>query len=179
VPAWTLRFTPPPDDAEAGAVQAACSRHNAIAQWERPRFGRRYALVESAHDGVRDELARTRATVFPGPIIALAVSPTVSEALPQLLSALGGAGRPAGICGCEADAAAAVVEWDLDRTSWETIDSLIDAECARYRCGRVNALLTPLPVAWWARLAAYGLRAPEITSERILEVQLALHELRG
>jgi hypothetical protein len=177
VPAWTLRFTPPPDDAETGAVQAACSRLGASVRWERPGFERRYALIESADDRVRNELARARATIFPGPVIALAVSPTVPEALPPLLAALGGAGRPAGVYSCERHAGAAIVEWDLERTPWETIEAAIDAECGVYRSGRVNDLLTPLPVAWWTALAAYGLHAPEIVPERVLEVQLALHDL--
>ena len=177
MPAWTLRFTPPPDDAETGAVQTVCLRHVAAVQWERPNFGRQYALVESSQDAVRDELAHVRATVFRGPVIALAVSPTTPEALPGLLDALGGAGRPAGVCGCERVENAAIVEWDLERTPWETIEAVIDAECGVYRSGRVNALLTPLPDPWWARLAAHGLRAPEITPERVLEVQLALQDL--
>jgi len=177
VPAWTLRFAPPPDDAETGAVEALCTRSEASILWERPRFDRRYALVESPQDSIRDELACTRATVFPGPVIALAVSPTVPEALQPLLSALGGAGRPAGVQACERHGTAAIVEWDMERTPWETLESLIDAECGVYRSGRVNVLLAPLPAAWWARLASYGLRAPELTPERILEVQLALHDL--
>jgi hypothetical protein len=176
VPAWTVRFTPPPDDVESDAVGAACARSGARLRWERPQFERRYALVESTDEAVRAALsAVARATVFAGPVIALAVSPTAPEALPRLQDALCGAGRPAGILGCERTGGAVIVEWNLDRTPYETIETLIDVECGVYRCGRVNSLLTPLPIAWLTRIAAHGLHAPEIVPERVLEVQLEMH----
>ena len=177
MPAWTLRFTPVPDDAER-AVEEACTRMRASVRWERSQFGRQYALVESADSALADELSGlAQATVFDRPVIALAVSPTVPEALPPLFDALGGCGRPAGVRGCELADGAVIVEWDLDRTPWATIEALIDVELGVFRSGRVNALLSPLPMEWLARLAAYGLNAPEIAAERILEVQLERHGL--
>lgn len=171
MPAWTVRFTAIPDDAECGAIVDAFARRGAHIRFERAQFGRQYALVEADDDRALAALA-DRAAVFPGPVIALAVSPTVSEALPLLADALGGAGRPSGIVGCETAGGAVLVEWDLDRTDLETIDALIDTELTRYRSGRINALLSPLPDAWLARLAAAALRAPDIQESRILEVQL-------
>jgi hypothetical protein len=169
----TLRFTPIPDDAERGAVHAVALRSDARIRWEAPQYGRQYALVESSREGSLDAAALApRATVFSGPIIALAVSPSAPEALPGLWQALGGNGRPAGVVGCDRVADAVIVEWDLDRTPYETIETLIDVECGVYRSARSNALLSPLPLSWLARLAAYGLSAPDITADRILEVAL-------
>lgn len=173
MPAWTLRFTPVPDEAERGLVQGAALRSRARVRWEAPRFGRQYALIEAAGDTAGAEIAAAaRATLFSGPVIALAVCPCVPEALPGLFDALGGEGRPSGVVGCERRDDAVIVEWDLDRTPFETIEALIDAECGVFRAARVNALLTPLPLEWLTRLAAYGLKAPEITPGRVLEAQL-------
>lgn len=173
MPVRTLRFTPVPDDALRGAVQASASRMNASVRWEPPQYDRQYALVEASDVETFEAGAfGSRATVFSGPIIALAVCPSSPEALPGLRHALGGAGRPAGIVGCDSVGAAVIVEWDLDRTPFETIETLIDVECGVYRSGRSNALLSPLPVNWLARIASYGLHAPEITADRILEVRL-------
>jgi hypothetical protein len=169
VPAWTLRFTPVPDDAERGTVEAAALRASARVRWQRPRYGRQYALIEAADGAI---IEAPRATRFSGPVIALAVCPSMPEALPGLYDALGGAGRPAGVAGCDRVGDAVIVEWDLDRTPYETIEALIDTECGIYRSGRVHDLIAPLPVAWLARLAAYGLRASEIAPDRVLEVQL-------
>jgi hypothetical protein len=179
VPAWTLRLTPFPDDA-LRAVEAVCVRRNAALRAEAAKFARQYAYIEADDTGLRDDLSSiAEVTVFDGPVIALAVSPTVAEALPGLLHALGGPGRPAGILDCARIDDTIIIEWDLDRTAWPTIETLIDVELRILRSGRVNALLSPLPVEWVARLAAYALRAPEITADRILEVQLERHGLRA
>jgi hypothetical protein len=173
VPLWTLRFTPVPDDAARGAVEALALRSNAHLRWENPRYGRQYALVEATGDQTVDVASfAPRATLFSGPVIALAVCPSIPEALPGLLHALGGPGRPEGVIGCDRLGDAVIVEWDLDRTPYETIETLIDVECGVFRSARSNALLSPLPIPWLARIAAYGLRAPEITAERVLEVAL-------
>ncbi len=178
MPAWTLRFTPVPDDALVRTVDAIAVRHGARATWERPQFGRRYVLVESAPPAARDEFAAsTRAALFDGPVIALAVSPSVAEALSPLRDALGGPGGPSGVRGCEIEGDAVILEWDLDRTPYDLIEALIDVELQRYRAARVNALLTPLPLEWLTRLAAYGLHAPEIVPERVLEYQLEVHRV--
>jgi hypothetical protein len=153
-------------------------RGGATLQWERAHFGRRYALVEATDSALHDELsAHAHLTVFDRPVIALAVSPTVPEALPRLFDALGGPGRPSGVMGCERVDDTLIVEWDLERTPWDTIEALIDVELHVLRSGRVNMLLTPLPLEWVARLAAHALQAPEITEDRILEEQLKRHGL--
>jgi hypothetical protein len=91
------------------------------------------------------------------------------------MHALGGPGRPAGVLACDAVPGGTIVEWDLDVTSFEVVLNLVDIEIDRFRAQRVNALLTPLPLAWWTRIGATGLHAPDITPDRVLEEQLEVH----
>jgi hypothetical protein len=173
VPSSTLRFIPLPDDAVMHTVEGIAMRHGARVTWEAPYGARRYALLDGACVEAGIEIAASaRAKVFEGPVIALALSPSAPEALLTLADALGGGGAPSGIVGCEMEGSALVVEWDLERTPYELIETLIAVELQRYRASSVNALLTPLPLKWVTRLAAYALRAPEITPERVLEYQL-------
>jgi len=136
-----------------------------------------YGLVEgpaACATALREE---TRAAVFTRPVIALAVSPSVPEALPPLLHALAGPGRPSGVLSCDAYEGGLVVEWDLEITSADVLLGLIDIEMDRFHARRVNELLTPLPLAWSTRIAANGLRAPEITPDRVLEEQLEVQHV--
>ena len=176
VSAITLRFQLPADG-EIEAVEAIAALHAARVEWRCAQvWGRMYALVEPAGTACAAALrAGTRATVFDPAIIALAVSPSTAEALPPLLEALGGPGRPAGVVSCHAHGTGAIVEWDLDRTALDIVLGLIDLEFERFRAYRATELLTPLPLAWWTRIAAGGLRAPEISPERVLETQLEMH----
>ncbi|HEX8805410.1 MAG TPA: hypothetical protein VF741_00620, partial [Candidatus Aquilonibacter sp.] len=72
-----------------------------------------------------------------------------------------------------------LLEWDLDTTALDTIMDLIDIEIERFHARRTNFLLTPLPLAWWTTIAGNGLRAPEITPERVLEEQLEVQHVVG
>jgi hypothetical protein len=144
-----------------------------------PRFGRAYALVTGPYaactDAIRDEC---RATILKTPIIALAIFPSTTEALQPIRNALLGSGHPGGVLTCDPIADGLVVEWNLDRTSLGVVLGLIDIELNRFRAERVNALLSPLPLSWWTRIAAEGLRTPEIAPERVLEELLEESHVR-
>jgi hypothetical protein len=175
--AFSIRFQPEADDALLAEADAIVQRFGARVTWEQsPACKRTYGLVESADAACASALREaTRAAVLDRPIIALAITPSLAEALPPLLHALGGPGRPAGVLSCEAIGGAAIVEWDLDATAIDVVLGLVDIEIARFRARRVNALLTPLPLQWWTRIAASGLRSPDITVARVLEEQLEVH----
>lgn len=120
--------------------------------------------------GVRAAAAANGAIAYDASVIAIAVFPSVVEALPRLADALGGPGRPAGVRGCEACGGDGVaIEWDLEVTPAAVVLGLVDVELARFAAGRTAELLSPLPPAWIARIAADGLRAPEISPDRMLE----------
>jgi hypothetical protein len=161
------------------AMGAAAKSRGGSIEWSvHPRFGRAYALVNGEHaecfDAMRDEC---RAVVFETPVIALAVFPSVSEALPSIIEALTGPGRPGGVIACDRLSRGVVIEWDLDRTAASVVLGLIDTELDRFHAGRVNELLSPLPLEWWTRIAAEGLRAPEIAPDRVIEALLQAHHV--
>ncbi|MDE2482400.1 MAG: hypothetical protein KGN02_09450 [bacterium] len=167
----TLRYQAIPDDAEIGAVESlvrARGAHLTVAR--NADDAPTYALIEGADAPLAATLrSRGAATVIESPVIALAVFPSSPEALPGLLHALGGPGRPAGVTACEPLRDGVLVEWDFERTTHEIVLGLIDVELARVRAGRRTELLAPLPLRAWTRIAAAGLRAPEIGPERVLE----------
>jgi hypothetical protein len=168
---FTLCYRAIPHDDEIAAVSAAATAAGGSAEWQiDARFNRAYALIEgvASPDGVR-AAAATGAAAGNGAIIALAVFPSVPQALPHLREALGGAGRPAGVVSIEVNDTAAIVEWEFERTGSALVLAAIDAELARFRSGRVNELLSPLPLAAWTAIAAEGLRAAQIAPSRVLE----------
>ena len=177
--AFTLRFKPEPSAAEIRDAERAAADLGARNTWQHATAcNRMYALVEGASPACISTLRETTvATVYDRPVIALAVFPSVAEALPSLLHALGGPGRPAGVHACDPCEGGLIVEWDLDVTSLDTIMNLIDIEIERFHARRVNALLTPLPLVWWTAIAANGLHAPDITPERVLEEQLEVQHV--
>jgi hypothetical protein len=162
------------DDARRFDVDARIAAYGGVTRWRvSPKFERAYALVEFSDD---TDIAALRlgATIDLGsPTIALAVSPTVSEALPVLAAVLGGAGRPAGIVSCERAVDALIIEWDLEKTSAGLILDSIDTELDRFHSGRVTELLTPLSDAWLSKIAAEGLECADIAPDRILEALVA------
>jgi hypothetical protein len=115
--------------------------------------------------------AAIQGTVYDVPVIALALFPTVPEALPQLLDALGGEGRPAGILACEPIDGGAIVEWNPEVSDARVVIGTADVELARFKSGRTAELLTPLAPETAAKLAAIGLGAPQIDPDRILELR--------
>ena len=181
MPAFTLRFQPEPSDAEVRAAERAVHDLGAHVTWQHATACKRmYGLVEGASAVCISTLREaTVATVYDRPVIALAVFPSVPEALPPLMRALGGPGRPTGIRACDPCDGGMIVEWDLDTTGLDVIMDLMDIEIERFHARRVNRLLSPLPLAWWTAIAASGLHAPEITPESVLEEQLEVQHVVG
>lgn len=136
-----------------------------------PRAGRTYGLLEC--ERTFDGADFDGVTVYDVPVIALAVFPAVVEALPNLVEALGGPGRLAGIRSCDRSGQGVVVEWDLERTAATLVLGAVDVELRRFNSGRTAELLTPLPLPWVARLASDALCAPEIGEDRVLEALVA------
>ncbi len=162
------------DEARRAAIDDAVHREGGKAVWRKSEAAARsYALLElpDSYDSTAIRAA-SGATAYDRPIIALAVFPTVAEAIPALLDALGGRGRPAGIRRCRTCDGGAVVEWDPDVTDARVVIGLIDLELERFASGRITELLSPLPPAVVARVAASGLDSPQIAPQRILELRI-------
>lgn len=176
MPAFTVRYNPIPTEDMRSRLGDFARLNGASVSWQDSTvFDRSYALIEGASAGSFG--AHGGATVFETPVIALAIRPNVAEALPALHDAVGGRGRPAGVLSCETVSGAVVVEWNLDRTPARVVLALIDAELARFHSGRVNELLSPLPLAWWTAIASDGLQAPEIAPDRVLEALIEEHHV--
>lgn len=134
---------------------------------------RSYALLELPDGKHAAAIAAAAAvTVYSKPVIALALFPAVPEALSPLVEALAGPGRPAGVLSCVVRADGAILEWDPAITQTRVIVELIDLELARFQSARVTELLSPLPPLLIARVAADGLKAPQIEPARILELRI-------
>jgi hypothetical protein len=168
----TLRIDGSADDEAREAVDALLVNQGGRALWHTSAAtGRSYALLELPAPCDVTGIA-AGATVYQTPIIALAVFPAVREALPSLLDALGGPGRPAAILSCEPCTGGVVIEWDPQRASAAVVLGLLDVELRRFDSGRTAELLSPLPPGSIARVAADGLQAPQIAPERVLEMLL-------
>jgi hypothetical protein len=174
VPASTLRSGQILHDSVRATVAAAVASRGGRVTWrDDAGSGRTYGLIElpQAAPAVK-AVVREHVTVFDAPIIALAVSPTVPEALPQVLEAFAGPGRPDGILSCEASRGRVILEWNPDRTKTALVFAVLDSELRRFASGRTAELLAPLPEAIVAQIAAEGLATPEIASNRVLETLL-------
>ncbi|MDQ2993258.1 MAG: hypothetical protein M3R30_10640 [Candidatus Eremiobacteraeota bacterium] len=167
--ARTIRFDAAPDAAERAALERSIAAAAGRVAWRGDAAtGRTYGLVETPEPA---EFA-VSGTSFAGAIIALAVTPRPPEAFPALVEALGGAGRPAGIASCELVGDELVLEWDPAVSAASLVIAVLDAELRRFAGTRVSRSLAPLPDAVTAMVAAGGLGAPEIGSDRILETYL-------
>ncbi len=135
------------------------------------RFGRSYAAIESARPVPTDSLlhAVPSATLFDDAVIAIAIEPTPTDALPSLATALGGRGGPGGVRSAERIGDALIVEFSAIQNPARFVLDIVDVELRRYSGHRRVELLTPVPAEWLARMAAEGLSAPEIDETRILE----------
>ncbi len=175
---FTLRYRTRPSDAAIARVADIVQRRGGTIAWrhnedEIPT----YALIENADDGCAVELAAVvEAEIADGPIIALAVSPQVPQAMPLLEHALAGPGAPVALDVCRRSGDALLLEWNLDRLAAPTLLALVDVELARVRSGRTTRLVAPIPLIWWTRIASHGLAAPDVVPERVLEFLL---EQRG
>jgi hypothetical protein len=155
------------------AIEAAAATHGGRVTWRSSeRAGRTYALFELPDKYDRDALRIAGGVLYDKPIIALALFPAMAEALPSLLEALGGDGRPAGVLVCEPCPDGVVVEWDPNLTEAQVILALADVELRRFASGRIVELLSPLPQELVTKVAASGLRAPQIEPQRILELRI-------
>ena len=178
MPAFTLRYRNIPSDAEAGNVEAVVRAFGGRIVWQRndPPFST-YALVERVERECAAALARDGVEVEDGPVIAVAISPQVPEAMPFLEDALAGAGAPSSVRRCEPVGAGLVLEWELDRPGSTAVIPLADLEIARVGGGRITRLLSPLPLEWCARIASEGLQTPGLTDGRVLEELLEVHRV--
>ena len=172
--ALTLRADAKLDGAERGAVDAAVRAAGGTIAWHfSERVGRTYAAAEvpdAAVAAVRGAAAGF--SLSEGALIALAVYPSIPEALPLLRDALAGPGRPAGVLAAEPVAGGVAIEWDPRVTSARVLFGIVDAELARFAASRTSELLAPLTPSLEAAVAADGLSTPEIAPERMLDVAL-------
>lgn len=167
----TLSIDGTPDDGRK-AIDEAVRRQGGRAIWRvHSNLGRSYALLElpESYDQ-RAIRAASAGVLYETPVIAMAVSPTVPQALPGILDALGGLGKPAGVLACRSVAGAAVIEWDPNVSPVGLVLGLIDVELHRFAAGRTVDLLAPLPPSSVAKIAAEGLQAPQIEPSRVLEM---------
>jgi len=167
----TLSIAGTLDERRREAIDDTVRLQGGRATWRaHPEVGRTYALLESAEAlDVRAIAADSGTQVYEAAIIALAVSPTVPQALPVLQEALAGPGRPAGILACREFSGGVVVEWNPDVSRAEVVLGVMDAELRRFDSGRTAEVLSPLPKSTIAKVASEGLRAPEIRLDRVLE----------
>lgn len=162
------------DSKRRAEIDDAVRRAGGTALWRSSESASRtYALLELPaeydHAAIR---AVSAGVVYDKAVIALALFPALSEALPPVLEALGGAGRPAGILACRPCPGGAVVEWDPDLTPAAIVLGVADVELRRFASARITELLSPLPAALAAKVAASGLQAPQIVPQRILELRI-------
>ncbi len=142
---------------------------------ETARFGCTYGLLEADNSLDMDAAIQhfPDARLYECAVMALAIEPQVPDALPFLQNAVGGSGRPGGVLDCRRVESAILIDFQPEVTSPQVLFSLIDLELARFgAAGRVNTLLTPLPLQLAARVAADGLHA-ELSADRILEALLS------
>ncbi len=169
----TVRMAPDCGHADCAAVEFAVRASGADIVWvPRSRTGRRYGSVARATQELRGALNAIDGVNVRDEIIAIAVYPSMPEALPAIAEALGGPGAPDGVLSCDTTDDAVVVEWDPSRTPASTIYGLIDVELGRFRASRIVELLVPLSDELLARIAAEGLHAPDLRADRLLEFQL-------
>lgn len=158
--------------AHKAEIDEAVGRRGASIAWRTHAIANRsYASISAPSSiAVADIPSAPGDTIYEGAIIALALFPTVPEALPTLVEALSGPGCPASLLGCHALAGGVVVEWDPQRTPVEVLLGIVDVELRRFSSGRTAELLSPLPPEVVAAVAARGLQTPQITTSRILEL---------
>jgi hypothetical protein len=65
-----------------------------------------------------------------------------------------------------------VVEWDPERSAPSVVLGLIDVELRRFNAGRTTEVLSPLSSETIARIARTQLQAPQVATDRILDVLL-------
>lgn len=145
---------------------------------EHAALGRTYVLIEGPEGS--DPSAFTQVPPvrwYDAVIVALAIEPQPSDALPLLAEALGGAGAPAGISECATIGTRLIVEFRPDVTPAHLVTRIVDMELRRFGGVRRTELLSPLPGDVIAAIAAQGLQAAEVASDRILEMLLGVERV--
>jgi hypothetical protein len=169
---FTLSVAGRPDDSRREAIDAAMRACGGRATWRvNPTAGRSYALLETeAPFDAAHVAAAPGDSIYDTAVIALAVFPTVPEALPHLHDALGGEGRPAGVLAVRPCHKGLIVEWDPRVCGAGIVSGVIDVELRRFASGRRTELLSALPPPVLATIAGDALQAPELSAERVLEL---------
>jgi len=169
----TLSFAGNPDDIRRAAIDRAVRDAGGSIRWRTSETaGRSYALLEVPERADAEPIrVATEGAPYDRAVIALAVFPAVPEALPYLIEALAGSGRPEGVLAAHPCARGLVLEWDPERTRARVVVGLVDVELQRFASGRTAEVLSPLPPAIVAKIAAEGLEAPQIDPGRILELR--------
>jgi hypothetical protein len=168
----TLRIDAPATDALREHIAKELVRDGMRVEFSDPNdLARTYVLVEGPQsvDPAELESPAIEGRWYSEAIIALAIEPEPSDALPPLAKALGGAGAPAGVIGCETSGASLIVEVLPSVTQPRLVLDIADVELRRFSGRRRVRLLGPVPRATLASIAAAGLQAPEIGEDRILE----------
>jgi len=175
----TLRIDAPPSAAIADRVAALAREGVRVRVSGTDGIGRTYASIEGPEGVDPAQLAPQipDARWYDAEIIALAIEPLPADALPVLARALGGPGAPAGVCDCTTDGTRLFLEFRPDVTPAGLIARIIDVELRRFGGSRRTQLIGPLSMRAAAAIAADGLHAPEITSDRILEPLLGLEHV--
>jgi len=169
---FTLSVAGRPDDSRREAIDAAMRARGGRATWRvDPIAGRSYALLEAEAPFAPAEVAAAPGeSMYDAAVIALAVFPTVPEALPYLHDALGGEGGPAGVLAVRPCNEGLIVEWDPRISGVRIVSGVIDVELRRFASGRRTELLSHLPPPLLATIASDALQAPELSADRVLEL---------
>ncbi len=133
--------------------------------------GRTYASVTFSDEPALRAAAGAMARVDVPPLAVLRIAPDAPRRLAALSDALGGPGRPVGVCELRAEAAALVVEIDASRTPLALVLAVIDAEL-QSAPGRT---IEPLVILDDAALAAFAgdlLGEPSLDASRLIETYL-------
>lgn len=135
------------------------------------RFGSTYvsASVPDARAGQEFAARQSASATYDPPVIALAIEPQNPNALPALFEALGGSGAPVAVTGCERRDAALILEVAASAPAWRVVRAVIEAELARFSSSHTTTLLSPVPLAVQAEIAAAGLACPDVTPARVIE----------
>lgn len=160
------------DPARKAEIDEAVARRGARIVWRTHVVANRsYASISAPSQiPVADIPSAPGDAIYEGAIIALALFPTVPEALPDLVEALSGPGCPSSVLACHPMAGGVIIEWDPQRSPVEVMLATIDVELRRFSSGRTAELLSPLPSEAVAAIAARGLQTPQMTTRRILEL---------
>ena len=170
--ARTLRIDASPSEALLTRLATALAHDGVRLSFGPPNaLDRTYVAVEGPEgvDPVELEQRVSDGTWYGEAVIAIAIEPAPPDVLPWVQRALGGPGGPAGVVACEISGSQLLVEFRPAVTQPGLLLRIVDVELQRVRGSRRITLLTPLPAPVAAAIAAAGLQAPEIATDRILE----------